>query len=199
MSIESEKGNNINLEKPNSIPRHTHNGIDSVKLKIKEMKSNRAGYDFLDWIGGGTLTGGNASGAGSDIRTQTPPLLETIPVTVGDGSGGTKTIYVIDPLSANNVNLYLRDVNDWLNVTADRVNALFDNFDSNGLADVTEVINTDLNRYPTFGDFPATGTVGEYYADDSTGEIYEWLDDDLHSADYYLSDTGWYSAYKYNI
>jgi len=196
MSIESEKGNNINLEIPSDIPRHTHNGIDSVRVNVKDLRKYKTDEYFLDDIGGGSITGGNASG----VPALPNPMyeLEWYSVTVGDGSGGTKNIPVVDVLSINNVNSLLSDYTAWLEELKSRQEKLTRLLVQNGLVKREEITNTspDFLRYPNMASFPSVGVVGKFYADDSDGSIYQW---NTSLQDYEIAPLGWYSAFKYEL
>ena len=181
-------------DKINGVERHTHNGADSPKVRTIDLQKAPFGQFFLDSIGGGALTGGNASGV-PPIPSPVPQLV-LVPEIVADGSGGTKYILMPTISSKNDVNEWLTEISQWLEELKNRQEAIVNSLERNGFARTTEVINSELNRYTDFGDFPSTSTSGEYYADDSTLIIYVWNDDTL---EYEITDMGWYSAYKYEI
>lgn len=125
MSIESEKGNNINLEKPDRIPRHTHNGIDSVKLDVKNIRKHLLSSDPDAYFYDSTpfFVGQIEGYPGSAPQLYTKTI-----------STGTGTETIVDPASITNVNAWLVSMNEVFALMRERQQTLTRVLVRNGFA-----------------------------------------------------------------
>ena len=128
MSIESEKGNNINLEIPIYIPRHTHNGIDSVKINLtdvnKKLLPKDNGTEYL--YNGEAVFDGSATGYPGSA-----PQLEL-------NEDGT-----INSGSVSMVNAWVNDTQELLIDLIKRQQTHSRVFVSNGFASITQNPSSD--------------------------------------------------------
>lgn len=107
MSIEFEtREDNRSIERPEKIPRHTHDGINSVQIDLRDVKKkvlpSDNGTEYL--YDGVPIFDGHLEGYSGSA-----PQLTTKTISTGDGSE-----LIVDPASITMVNAWLSDTNEML-------------------------------------------------------------------------------------
>lgn len=108
MSIEFEtREENRSIERPEKIPRHTHDGINSVQIDLRDVKKKVLpkdnGKEYL--YNGEPVFDGPLQGYGGSAPQLTTKVIS---------DGGGNLVLIVDPASITNVNAWLSDTNEML-------------------------------------------------------------------------------------
>jgi len=179
MMNEQEKKNTpeqpIVREVIRSIERHTHSGIDSPKVSLRDTKkeSFKAVGDIT--LENGILSGDIGYGADVSIPIFAPVMEEQdYSFAVVDGA---VTVPLISNESVESINIGFQAIEQWLLELDRRQRLIVDILTNNGFAKkVFSVKNESVQIYGSFGEFPTTGDPDIIYGYNSGGDVFffEW-------------------------
>lgn len=134
MSIESEKGKNINIEIPVNIPRHTHNGLDSEKISLLDIQKKllKKGSYFLGELGDGL-----------PINISPPLYTPNISYVQNEDSNGDTYEHV----NLSELNQYLESIRLWLEEIRSRDMIIRDILLKNRFGTVDEQPNYNIYHF----------------------------------------------------